>query len=209
MSQVSDSNREALAKRGKQLEVFTIVWAGTEAAVALWSSSRTGSVSLSGFGWDSLIEVFSAAALWWRMSNEMNHHRKHQAEKLSLRIAGSCLATLGAYILVDSVRHLWLREQASVDLAGVLIALSAAVFMPLLSWQKRRVARALNSRAMLTDSKQTDFCMYQAMIVLFGMFCFHFFHVGWADSAAALILVPILLRASLLTFRGEHCCAHH
>lgn len=201
--------RAQLARRGKFLEIFTVAWASAEAAVALSSAARTGSVSLAGFGWDSLIEVFSALAIWWRMSHELDPQRRHRAEHVSLRFAGSCLLALGAFILFDSLRRLRLHEHAAINTAGVLITASAVVMMPLLAWQKRRVGRALHSRAMQTDATQTDFCMYQAGIVLVGILCFRFFHVWWADSAAALVLVPILLRASFQTFRGEHCCANH
>ena len=206
---LTDVERSRIARWGRSLEMFTIVWAGTEAAVALWSAARTGSVSLAGFGWDSVIEVCSAVAVWWRMSHEMSHHHRHRAEHLSLRIAGWCLLALGAFVCCDSLRRLWFHEHAGIDLAGLLITSAAVVTMPILAWQKRKVGAALHSRAMKTDAQLTDFCMYQAGIVLFGMLCFRFLHLWWADSAAALILVPILFRASWLTFRGEHCCALH
>ncbi len=204
-----DNKRASLARYGKALEVFTIFWAATEAAVALWSSARTGSVSLAGFGWDSLIEVVSALAVWWRMSHEMNHHRRHQAETLSLRVSGGCLFALGTYIFVDACFHLYRHEHASVGAAGIAITAAAVITMPLLSREKRRIGNALASNAMMTDAKQTDFCMYQAGIVLFGLAAHALFHITWADSVAALVLVPILFRAGVLTFRGQHCCAHH
>jgi divalent metal cation (Fe/Co/Zn/Cd) transporter len=62
---------------------------------------------------------------------------------------------------------------------------------------------------MMTDAKQTDFCTYQAAIVLFGLLVHALFGIGWADSAAALLLVPLLLRAGVLSLRGESCCTHH
>ncbi len=202
-------DRASLARYGKGLEIFTIVWAATEAGVALWSGLRTGSVSLSGFGWDSLIEVISALAVWWRLSQEMHHHRRHQAEKISLRISGTCLFALAAYVLADALWRLYRHESAGIGVAGIVITAAALVMMPLLSREKRRVGNALSSRAMMTDAKQTDFCMYQAGIVLLGLIAHKLFGITWADSAAALVLVPILARAAVLSFRGEHCCALH
>lgn len=202
--------RARLARYGKALEVFTIVWAATEAGVALWSSLRTGSVSLAGFGWDSLIEVASALAVWWRLSHEMDNRRRQRAEKVSLRIAGSCLAMLSAYILVEACLHLYRHEEDHVGVAGIVITAAAVLVMPLLSREKRRVGNALASRAMMTDAQQTDFCMYQAGIVLLGLLAHSIFGVRGTDSLAALVLVPILFRAAVLSFRGEHCgCAHH
>ena len=198
-----------MARYGKVLEVATILWAATEASVALGSAARTGSVSLAGFGWDSLIEVVSAVAVWWRMTHEMNHTQRHRAERISLKISGSCLFALGAYIFLDAGLRLYRHEYASVGTAGLAITAAAVVTMPVLSREKRRVGTALSSHAMMTDANQTDFCMYQAGIVLFGLLMHLLFGIVWADSVAALVLVPILIRAGVLTLRGEHCCAHH
>ena len=201
--------RASLARHGKLLEVLTIVWAATEAITALWSASRTGSTSLAGFGWDSVIEVFSALALWWRMSREPDHHRRHSAEALSLRISGSCLLALGVFVLIDACRHLLLHEHASIGKLGIAVTAAAVILMPLLSREKRRIGKELHSHAMITDAKQTDFCMYQAAIVLLGIVMQAAFGITWADSIAALVLVPILFHVGILTLRGEHNCALH
>lgn len=201
--------REAAAARGKTLEVLTILWAGTEASVALWSAARTGSVSMRGFGWDSLIEVVSALAVWWRLSQEMDSKRRRSAEHLSLCITGICLVLLAVYVFVDSVRRLLAHRPTESDWAGVAITIAALVCMPALAWAKRRVAVQLNSRAMATDAQQTNFCMYQAAIVLGGLLCYRLFGIWWADSVAGLVLVPILALAASRAFRGESCgCIH-
>ena len=105
--------------------------------------------------------------------------------------------------------RLYRHEYAEVDAAGVVITAAAVVVMPLLSREKRRVGTVLSSRAMMADAKQTEFCMYQGAIVLLGLLAHAYLRITWADSAAALLLVPILARAAVQTFRGEHCCALH
>ena len=208
-SVLTASERVSLARYGKLLEVLTICWAGTEATVALWSASRTGSASLAGFGWDSVIEVLSALALWWRMSHEMNHERRHRSEQLSIKFAGICLLALSAYVFADACWHLYRHEHATVGRLGIAITAAAVVLMPVLSREKRRVGTSLHSHAMIADAKQTDFCMYQAAIVLLGLVSESVFGITWADSLAALVLVPILIRVGVLTLRGEHNCALH
>ncbi|WP_158790340.1 cation transporter [Granulicella sp. L60] len=206
---VSDVERAAIAQRGHYLEVFTICWAILEATIALTTAVKSHSVSLAGFGFDSLIEVVSGAALMWRMSHEMDHNRRHRAEQISLRIAGVCLLLLAAYLFVEAAFNLAYHRESEATWAGMAVTTAAVIFMPLLSRAKRRVGRALNSTAMMTDAKQTDFCMYQAMIVLFGLIVHAAFGTSWADSVAAILLVPLLLRAGTLSLRGETCCAHH
>jgi len=205
----SEADRDRISRRGRHLEILTIIWAGFEAMVALFTAFRSDSVSLTGFGFDSLIEMASGAALLWRLSHEMNEHRRIHTERISLRIAGTCLLLLGGYILVDASANLWNKRSSAPTWAGILITATALISMPLLARAKRKVGNALNSEAMMTDARQTDFCMYQAAIVLFGLLIHAFFAIGWADSAAALLLVPVLIRSGVLSLRGERCCGHH
>jgi hypothetical protein len=56
-------NRQAFARRGRQLEYFTIAWNILEGLVAVISGAMAGSVPLVGFGMDSSIEVTSGSTL--------------------------------------------------------------------------------------------------------------------------------------------------
>ncbi|HTF72481.1 MAG TPA: cation transporter [Edaphobacter sp.] len=202
------AGRAAMARRGRQLEIFTILWGVLEASIALTAAVRGGSISLAGFGFDSLIEVVSALALFWRMSHEMNEHRRHHAEHTSLRVAGGCLLALALYILLEAPYALWRGHHAETGWLGIAVTTAALLFMPVLAKAKRRVGRALGSTAMMMDARQTDFCMYQAAIVLFGLLVHLVFRITWADSVAALLLVPFLLRAGVLSLRGQSVCVH-
>ena len=203
----AEPDRAGIVRRGRNLEILTILWAGFEAGIALFTAFQTNSLSLTGF--DSLIEMVSGAALLWRLSHEMDENRRHRAELISLQVAGGCLFTLGVYVLLEASANLWNHRSSERSSVGILITAAALLLMPLLSQAKRRVGRALDSEAMMTDAKQTDFCTYQAAIVLFGLLVHSLFGIGWADSAAALLLVPLLVRAGVLSLRGESCCAHH
>ena len=61
-------SREAAVHRGRHLEYFTIAWNSLEGLIGIGAGMIAGSVSLIGFGIDSLIEVTSGATLLWRMS---------------------------------------------------------------------------------------------------------------------------------------------
>lgn len=200
--------RASLAKYGKVLGLLTIAWGVAEAALSLWSAAQTGSVSLAGFGLDSAIEVVSAVAVWWRMSQEMNHERRHQAERISLTVTGWCLCLLGFYVFAEASLHLYRHEQAQVGRLGLVVTTVALLCMPWLSREKRRVGYTLSSHAMVTDAKQSNFCAYLAAVVLLGLLCRSFLGIGWADGVAALILVPFLFRAAWLALHGEHYCDH-
>ena len=77
----STANRGQYVRRGRRLEYFTIAYNSLEGAASIIAGLLTGSVSLVGFGLDSMIEVASGAALLWRLHHEMDTSRREQAER--------------------------------------------------------------------------------------------------------------------------------
>jgi divalent metal cation (Fe/Co/Zn/Cd) transporter len=64
----TNEQRVAVVISGKRLEYFTIAWHLLEGAISLLAGLAAGSLSLVGFGLDSLIELVSGLAVLWRMS---------------------------------------------------------------------------------------------------------------------------------------------
>ena len=69
---VSAINRSQLVMRGRTLEYFTVGYNTLEGLVSIIAGLIAGSVSLVGFGFDSLIEVTSGTALLWRLRHDWN-----------------------------------------------------------------------------------------------------------------------------------------
>ncbi len=198
-------NREAIVARGRRLEYLTIAWNSFEAAVALMSGVLAGSIALVGFGLDSVIETMSAAILLWRFRNDQDPVARERAEGTARRLVGICFLLLAAYVAVESIRALWLKAQPERSLPGILIAIAAVIVMPLLGRAKRRVAAQLSSRALHADSRQADFCAYLSAILLAGLLLHALLGWWWADPAAALIMVPIIVREGWQGLRGKSC----
>jgi len=197
--------RGALVARGKRLEYFTLAWNGFEAAVALISGVLAGSIALVGFGLDSVIETASAGILLWRFRADANAKRRARAEHTARRLVGICFLLLATYVTVESVRALWIKALPERSLPGILIAVAAVIVMPLLGRAKRRVAAELGSRALHADSRQADFCAYLSAILLAGLLLHGLLGWWWADPAAALVMVPIIVREGWQGMRGQAC----
>jgi divalent metal cation (Fe/Co/Zn/Cd) transporter len=204
---VPTADRAQLVQRGRTIEWITIGYNCLEAAVSLASGFVAGSVSLVGFGLDSVIEVTSGAALLWRLHHDYDAHRRERVERVALRIVGTCFLALAVYLAVDSIADLYSGSAPETSIPGIVIAALSVVVMPLLARAKRQVAAGIRSGAMEADARQTDFCMYMSAILLVGLLLNALFGCWWADPAAALIMVPIIAKEGYDGWRGKNCCA--
>jgi divalent metal cation (Fe/Co/Zn/Cd) transporter len=204
--QIENSNRPALIKRGRNLEYVTIGYNSLEGLIAVAAGLVAGSIALVGFGFDSLIEVTSGAVLLWRLHADVDEERRERVEAISLRIVGICFVVLAIYVTYDSVKSLIRRETPQESIVGIVLAAVSLIVMPLLVRAKRKVARGINSGALMADSKQTELCTYLSAILLGGLLLNALVGWWWADPVAALIMVPIIAKEGIEGLRGETCC---
>jgi divalent metal cation (Fe/Co/Zn/Cd) transporter len=200
------STRAAAVHRGLSLEYFTVAWNLLEALVALASGAAAGSIALIGFGLDSLIEVSSGGILLWRLHSDHDEQRRESAERRALQLVGISFLALATYVAGDSVATLVKREVPERSLVGIALAIASLVTMPLLARGKRKVALTLGSPALQADSRQTDICAYLSVILLLGLLLNAAFGWWWADPAAGLIMVPLIVYEGIQALRGKTCC---
>lgn len=187
------------------MEYFTIGYNALEGIISLVAGFIAGSISLVGFGLDSLIEVTSGAAVLWRLSHDWNPARREEIEQRSLKIIGACFIALALYVLYEAAESLFRQEAPGRSIPGILIAAVSVVVMPVLARAKRRVAAGLDSRAMMADSRQTDFCTYLSVVLLGGLLLNAILGWWWADPVAALVMVPIIAKEGIASWRGTPC----
>jgi divalent metal cation (Fe/Co/Zn/Cd) transporter len=203
---IASPTRHDLVRRGQRLEYFTIAYNSAEGLVSIVAGIVAGSVSLIGFGLDSLIEVTSGAALLWRLHHDLNASRREQVERTTLKIIGWCFVALAAYIVYESGSTLIRYEAPQRSIPGIVVAAASVVVMPLLAKAKRRVAAGIGSRAMDADSRQADFCTYLSAILLGGLLLNALLGWWWADPVAGLVMVPIIAIEGVDGIRGKACC---
>lgn len=199
------TDRRQLVQRGRTLEYFTITYNSAEGLISLVAGFIAGSVSLVGFGLDSLIEVTSGAALLWRLRHDRNESRREAVERITLRIVGWSFIALAVYVTFDSAWTLLQQAKPERSIPGIVVAAISVVVMPLLARAKRRVAEGIGSAAMRADSRQTDFCTYLSAILLGGLLLNALLGWWWADPVAGLVMVPIIAKEGFDGVRGKGC----
>lgn len=198
--------RQALVRRGLRLNYATIAYNSLEAVVSLVAGVMAGSVSLVGFGIDSVIEVTASGAAQWRLRADMDQDRRERVERATLRVIGWSFLALALYIGVDSLVSLWNRDRPERSVLGTAILVLSVVVMPALARAKRRIARQLGSAALEADAKQTSLCAYLSVIALAGVALNTLLGWWWCDPLAALAMVPIIAREGIEAIKGEaHC----
>ena len=202
-------NREQLVRRGRQLEWFTLSWNLVEGVVAIAAALSAGSVVVLGFGVDSFVECASSVVLLWRLYAERKEHDRERIERLDERahkLVGASLFALAAYIAFDGGKSLWLQERPESSVPGLIIAAISVPVMLQLARAKRRVAAAIESRALQADSFQTTACVWLSIITLVGAGANAALGWWWADPVAALAMTYFLVSEGREAWRGEDCC---
>lgn len=194
------ANSPPLRARLILLQSLTLAWMLIECAVSLISAVQAHSPALLAFGFDSFVELLSASlvvlALVPRFGS--NHLRINTA-------SGTLLFILAAVVGLSSVLALAGKIQPEASPFGIAITLAALLVMPLLAWQKRKLARRTGNNALAADAVQSATCAYLALIALAGLALNATFRIAWADSLAALAAIPILIIEGRRAMHGQSC----
>jgi divalent metal cation (Fe/Co/Zn/Cd) transporter len=203
MTGAKSSPLPEVSQRILQLQVLTLVWMTVEAAVSLGTAWSSHSPALFAFGGDSLIELLSAAVVFWRFRFDLNEAR-------AARIAGALLFALAGLVVFACVLNFLGYHEAKPSLVGIGLLVAAAVVMPWIARRKRQLAVVTSSPALKADAAESALCGYMALIALAGLSVSAIFGKSWADPVAAVFLIPLILREGWIAVHSSKlsrdCC---
>ncbi len=209
---ISPSSHMGQVRIGVWIEVISLLWMVIEASVAIGVGFATHSVSLQGFGIDSVIELIAGGVLLWRLTLERRGASLYvveRAERRSAWVVAFSLFALALYIIGDSIFSLLTKSRAEPSLWGIGLAIAAAIIMPVLWQGKLRIALRIGSAALKADAVCSVTCAYMSFSLLIGLLLNVLFGWWWADPLSALALVYFIVqegREALHEARtGETC----
>ena len=204
----ADAVRQALL-----LTYITLGWMTIEGAASLLLGWASKSLLLEAFGIDSVIELFSAAVLLWRLrieaSGTATSEHVNFVERRAARLIGYSLYALIAYVIVNSGYGLFIAKRITdthESVWGIVIGLDAKIGMPILAAYKLKVAARLNSRALRADAIESITCGYLSIVLMIGLAATWLLGWWWLDSVAALGLIPFLVKEARAAISGECDC---
>ena len=185
-----------LYKKGLWLEYFTVGYNVLEALLSLFFGSLGNSIALIGFGLDSIVESLSGLVLIWRLQQHrhLEQEVEEKIERQATKLVAITFGILGAYVLFESGKKLLVQEISEPSMVGIVIAIASLIIMPLLAWQKYQTGKALESKALIADSKETLVCSWLSLALLIGLSCNYWFGFWQADPLVGLIIVIFLFR---------------
>src|SRR5213595_1138170 len=197
------------------LTYVTLGWMTIEGAASLLLGWASKSLLLEAFGIDSVIELFSAAVLLWRLRIEASGTATSQhvnfVEDRAARLVGYSLYALIAYVILNSGYGLFIAKRITdthESVWGIFIGAVAKVGMPILAGYKLKVAARLNSRALRADAIESITCGYLSIVLMTGLAATRLLGWWWLDSVAALALIPFLVKEARAAIAGDECCSH-
>ena len=197
-------DRVELLRRGIALEGVTVGYNALEGIVAIVAGIAAGSVALTGFGVDSVIEVTSGVLLWWRLRAELGVARVGPAaEARASRWAGVLLLALAVYIAAEAGRRLLTGDRPGESVVGIGLMVVSLIVMPLLARAKLGVAARLGSRALRADAHETIVCAWLSATTLLGLGLNAGLGWWWADPVSALAMLPLIVREGIEAWRGD------
>ncbi|HYZ93778.1 MAG TPA: cation transporter [Actinomycetota bacterium] len=202
--------RSQAVRRARGLNRISIGWNFTEAGVALALGVAASSVSLIGFGADSVIEVSASLILAWRLHQERKTGCKMEGDRRATRAIAVSLFALAAWVAYAAVDDLLTRDSPEASIPGVVLAAVSLVTMPFLARAKRRLAPALGSSAVIAEAEQTQICALLSGVLLIGLMANATFGWWWADPLSALGIAGLAGWAGVRAWRAESledtCC---
>jgi divalent metal cation (Fe/Co/Zn/Cd) transporter len=200
-----------LYKKAFALALFTIIYNLIEGTVALIFGLQDGSLTLSGFGIDSFIEMISGLGIAHMIIRIRNNPgtTRDQFERTALRITGISFYLLALGLIISATRNLITHEQPGTTVAGLIISvLSIAIMIALMS-SKLSVGRALGSAPVIADARCTKICIYMSLVLLAASGIYELTNFSWIDALGSLALAWLSIqegRESMQKSRKSATC---
>jgi divalent metal cation (Fe/Co/Zn/Cd) transporter len=189
------------------LTYITLAWMTIEGAASVLLGWASQSLLLEAFGIDSVIELFSAGVLLWRLRVESSGAASSQhveaVERTAARWIGYSLYALVVYVVLNSGYGLFLAKRVTdthESAWGILIGVVAKVGMPILAGYK------LGGALTRADAVESITCGYLSIVLIVGLAATRVLGWWWLDSVAALALIPFLIKEGRAAIRGNDTC---
>ena len=201
------TDRDRRTRIATWLLLATIAYNVVEGVVAITAGLVAGSLSLTGFGFDSVIEVVAALIVLSRLRAESRHGQVDEVkERRALKAVAVTFFSLAIYVLIDGIRNLATGERPETSAVGIVLTALSVVIMPLLARVKAANGRRMGNALVIADAAETKFCAWLSVSTLAGLVLYALVGWSWLDPVAGFVIAYFAIREGWEAWEGELVC---
>jgi divalent metal cation (Fe/Co/Zn/Cd) transporter len=182
-----------LLEKGITIEYAAAGWTVAGALAALVAGAVAGSIALIAFGLDSVIAGVAAGMLVLRLRSERAESGAAPADGdlagKTRFVFGVSFFLVALYLLNESASRLYYGEKPETSMAGAVLAIMAG-----LTIMKMRLGSEPEIRPFRDRARETAMRGFLSLVLLIGLWLHALYGWWWADPAAALLMIPVIIR---------------
>src|ERR1035437_1085155 len=173
------------------LSVATILISMLEGVASVYFGYEDGTITLFGFGIDSLIEVVSALGVYVMIKRIINNPKEEKSrfEITALKITGFGFYILAAGLAAGIIVNIYFGIQPRTTLPGVIISMISIALMIVLIKRKLFVGKKLECSPIISDANWTKVCVYMSLVVLIASSLYEISGIKYIDSLGAIGII--------------------
>jgi divalent metal cation (Fe/Co/Zn/Cd) transporter len=201
---LNPQNQAGWIERARRLAYFTVIYNVIEAAACAWFGVREDTLSVLGFGGDSLLEALSGGIVLWRFRGESSTvEMGHRDEQVAHRLIGGLLFAFAASLMLGLVLRWQHGGDPGSGIPGLVISSVSLATMGLLYAAKVKTANALDSKALRADAFATLSCMWLSALLFVGSVLLESTSLAIFDTLTTVVIAVLLVREGLESLEGE------
>lgn len=159
------------------------------------------SLTLFGFGLDSLVEVASNLGVIYMIKRIQKNPDTNRSvyEKTALRITGFGFYILSVILFLGIIINLLFKHKPESTFFGVIISIASILVMAFVVYNQLKIGKQLNSNPIIADAKCTMICIYMSVILLLSSGLYYLTSFAYADVLGSIGLIYFSIK------EGKEC----
>ncbi len=187
------------------LSVQSVVWTVISSSLAVTFGIRSNTAVLVAFGAIGIVDAIGSIALAYHFHHGLRDDElSERLEKLAHRVVLLGLFVVGCSAIIGGVFRLRFPQTSNTSAIEVALAATSFVALVVLSVRKQRVARRIDSAALLSDGHLSAVGAVQAAVTLAGIAITSSLGWHWADAVATVVVGCVASWLAITTWRSEH-----
>jgi divalent metal cation (Fe/Co/Zn/Cd) transporter len=187
------------------VSVLSVIWTLLSSALAVIIGLGSHQTVLVAFGAVGMVDAVGSVALTYHFRHALHHDQlSERFEIIAHRVVLIGLVSVGTAAVVIGAARLATSHSGGSSDAGIVLAGVSLVLLFVLSSQKRRIARRIDSSALRSDGHLSGVGASFAAITLAGTGLERWLGWHWTDATATVFLGLIAVWLAVTTWRSEH-----